>query len=243
MFSAQHRLSEIPLDGTLLIEEFLEDPSSVANAARPRHYFFHSLIGRAANDALSRVVARRLSALRGGNAISTPHDYGFVLTVAEHTFFEPGELRQILSPEGFLDDFTAALERSEMLKYHFRNAAQTGLMVYRNHNSERKPLRKLQWSTEVIFNVLQKYEPDHVLLRTARQDCAQGGFLDASAALAYIETLEKSAWPLRHRQVAHVPPLSFAMYATRIKEALHVEDPAETMERLFHLWWNELNAS
>jgi ATP-dependent Lhr-like helicase len=244
MFSAQHRLSEIPMAGMLLIEELLEDPASPsATAARPRHYFFHSLIGRAANDALSRVVARRLSALRGGNAISTPHDYGFVLTVAEHTFFEPGELGQLLSPDGFLDDFTAALERSEMLKYHFRNAAQTGLMVYRNHNSERKPLRKLQWSTEVIFNVLQKYEPDHVLLRTARQDCAQGGFLDANAALAYLETLEKSGWPLRHRQVAHVPPLSFAMYATRIKEALHVEDPAETMERLFHLWWTELNVS
>jgi ATP-dependent Lhr-like helicase len=242
MFSAQHRLSEIPPVGGLLIEELLEDPAESGNAARPRHYFFHSLIGRAANDALSRVVARRLSALRGGNAVSTPHDYGFVLTVSEHQFFDRDELRQILSPEGFCEDFTAALERSEMLKYHFRNAAQTGLMVYRNHNSERKPLRKLQWSTEVIFNVLQKYEPDHVLLRTARQDCAQGGFLDANAAVAYLEELDRLGWPLRHRQVAHVPPLSFAMYATRIKEALHVEDPAETMERLFHLWWTEIGA-
>jgi ATP-dependent Lhr-like helicase len=243
MFSAQRRLSEIPLEGTLLVEELLEDPGSPSvTAERPRHYFFHSLIGRAANDALSRVVARRLSALRGGNAISTPHDYGFVLTVSEHQVFDAGELREILSPESFHEDFRAALERSEMLKYHFRNAAQTGLMVYRNHYSERKPLRKLQWSTEVIFNVLQKYEPNHVLLRTARQDTAQGGFLDANAALEYVEHLEKLGWPLRHRQVAHVPPLSFAMYATRIKEALHVEDPAETMERLFHLWWKELGA-
>ena len=245
MFSAQHRLSEIPLEGTLLIEELLEDshvPSkSAVPAARPRHYFFHSLIGRAANDALSRVVARRLSKLRGGNAISTPHDYGFVLTVAEHQYFSLQELREILSPDFFCEDLHAALEHSEMLKYHFRNAAQTGLMVYRNHNAERKPLRKLQWSTEVIFNVLQKYEPNHVLLRTARQDTAQGGFLDAPGALAYIDHLAQLAWPLRLRQVTHVPPLSFAMYATRIKEALHVEDPAETMERLFNLWWKELN--
>ena len=90
-----------------------------------------------------------------------------------------------------MEDFRAALESSEMLKYHFRNAAQTGLMVYRNYFSERKPLRKLQWSTEVIFNVLQKYEPDHVLLRTARQDTAAGGFLDAEGALEYAECLEK----------------------------------------------------
>ena len=238
-FSAQHRLSEIPKESTLLIEDLLDDGEC---AARARHYFFHSLIGRASNDALSRVVARRLSKMRGGNAISTPHDYGFVLTVSEHQHFDVAELREILAPEGFADDFHAALERSEMLKYHFRNAAQTGLMVYRNHYSERKPLRKLQWSTEVIFNVLQKYEPDHVLLRTARQDTAQGGFLDAQGALGYLEGLERMGWPLRRRLVAHVPPLSFAMYATRIKEALHVEDPAETMERLFNLWWKELNA-
>ncbi len=243
MFEAQHRLSEIPVTGMLLIEELLEDPNEKSAAARPRHYFFHSLIGRAANDALSRVVARRLSELRGGNAVSTPHDYGFVLTVGEHQFFDVAELRQILSPEGLMDDFRAALESSEMLKYHFRNAAQTGLMVYRNYFSERKPLRKLQWSTEVIFNVLQKYEPEHVLLRTARQDTAAGGFLDAEGALEYTECLERAGWPLHLRQVAHVPPLSFAMYATKIKEALLVEDPTDTMERLFHLWWSELNAA
>jgi ATP-dependent Lhr-like helicase len=43
------------------------------------------------------------------------------------------------------------------------------------------------------------------------------------------------------RKVDRVPPLSFAMFATRIKEALLVEDPQETMERLFHQWWEELH--
>jgi ATP-dependent Lhr-like helicase len=37
-----------------------------------------------------------------------------------------------------------------------------------------------------------------------------------------------------------VPPLAFAMYATKIKEALLIEDPFEVQERLFHQWWKEL---
>ena len=37
-----------------------------------------------------------------------------------------------------------------------------------------------------------------------------------------------------------VPPLAFAMYATKIKEALLVDDPFEVQERLFHQWWAEL---
>jgi hypothetical protein len=33
---------------------------------------------------------------------------------------------------GFDGELQASLAQSEMLKYHFRNAAQTGLMVYRS---------------------------------------------------------------------------------------------------------------
>ncbi len=239
MYEAQHRISEIPTSDFLLIEELAE---SAAFTPKPRerktlHYFFHAVIGRAANDALSRVLTYRLSKIRGGNAIGTPHDYGFVLTVSGAQSFSIDELPALLSPAGFLDDFHAALAPSEMLKYHFRNAAQTGLMVYRNYFDQQKSVRKLQWSSEVIFNVLQQHEPDHVLLREARRD-SMHVFLDAEAAARFSERAVQM--PLRLHRIARVPPLSFAMYATRIKEALLVEDPAETMERLFHLWWNEI---
>jgi ATP-dependent Lhr-like helicase len=40
-----------------------------------------------------------------------------------------------------------------------------------------------------------------------------------------------------------VPPLSFGMFATRIKEALLLEDPQETLEQLFHHWWNRLEGN
>jgi ATP-dependent Lhr-like helicase len=232
---AQHEISEIPTADTLLVEEFVE-----MNKERPRarHYFFHSLIGRAANDALARVVTYRLSKLRGGNAIATPHDYGFVLTVTPAQSFTETELPRLLDPRGFATELEASLAKSEMLKYHFRNAAQTGLMVYRNQFSTQKPIRKLAWSAEVIFNVLQQHEPDHVLLREARRDALRV-FIDAEGAATFLEARR----PVRLRRVERVPPLSFAMYATKIKEALLIEDPFETMERLYHQWWTEIEGS
>jgi len=124
-----------------------------------------------------------------------------------------------------------------MLKYHFRNAAQTGLMVYRNYFDRQKSVRKLQWSSEVIFNVLREHEPEHVLMREARRDALQT-FIDAEGAREFL--VAQAGKPVRLRGVAMVPPLSFAMYATRIKEALLVEDPYETMERLYHQWWSEI---
>ncbi len=231
MHAAQHQLSEIPTEDFLLVEELADENE------RAVHYFFHSLIGRAANDALARVLTSRLSKLRGGNAIATPHDYGFVLTVSQQQRFAEAELRPLLSPWNFDSELRASLAQSEMLKYHFRNAAQTGLMVYRNYFDQRKSVRKLAWSSEIIFNVLQQHEPEHVLMREARRDTMRT-FLDEEGALLFLEKL--AGKPVRLRRVDRVPPLSFAMYATKIKEALLVEDPYETMERLYHKWWSEI---
>jgi ATP-dependent Lhr-like helicase len=257
MYLAQHRLSEIPTADFLLVEDLLFKPAEMETAIETdaetpkrsrqarqrwfaqsaRHYFFHTLIGRAANEALSRVVALRLSRLRGGNAVATPDDYGFVLTVTPQQVFSEAELPKLLHAENFAEDLRQALSRSDLLKYHFRNAAQTGMMVYRNYFGERKSVRKLQFSTEVIFNVLQQHEPNHVLLREAWRDAVHT-YIDLEGAQKYLE--QASSRPMRIKTIHRVPPLSFALFATKIKEALLVEDPRETMERLFHLWWSKI---
>jgi ATP-dependent Lhr-like helicase len=253
MHLAQAQVSEIPTDDFLLIEELLPQPEETAapeqpkrrrskKAARPPaqpaavHYIFHSLIGRAANDALARLVSSRLNQLRGGNAIATPHDYGFVLSVTESQRIGEADIAALLDPRGFDAALNEGLRQSEMLRYHFRNAAQTGLMVYRNFFDQRKPARKLAWSSEVIFNVLQRYEPDHVLMREARRDSLRV-YVDAEGAEAFL----RRRLPVRLRRVNGVPPLAFAMYATKIREALLLDDPFAVQERLFHLWWQRLN--
>jgi ATP-dependent Lhr-like helicase len=110
-------------------------------------------------------------------------------------------------------------------------------MVYRNHFGAEKPIRKLQFSSEVIFNVLVRHEPSHVLLREARRDAVHS-FLDVGAATAFLAGAAER--PVRLRRLTRVSPLAFAMYATRIKEALRVEDPVETLEHLYHHWWRQL---
>jgi ATP-dependent helicase Lhr and Lhr-like helicase len=252
MHAAQSEISEIPTADFLLVEELFAVPEredagretrrkkrAPRTAPNARHYFFHTLIGRAANDALARVIAYRLSQLRGGNAVATPHDYGFILTVTPAQHFTAEELPGLLHPDGFELAVHEALRQSDMLQYHFRNAAQTGLMVYRNYFGEQKSVRKLTWSAEVIFNVLQRHEPDHVLLREARRDTL-ATFLDVDTALAFLCAQQQK--PIRLRHVDKVPPLAFAMYMTKIKEALLIEDPFELQERLFHQWWKELEA-
>jgi ATP-dependent Lhr-like helicase len=77
-------------------------------------------------------------------------------------------------------------------------------------------------------------------MREARRDTLHT-FIDADSALAFLQAQKDR--PLKLVRVEHVPPLSFAMYATKMKEAVMVEDPFEMQERLFHQWWNELQSA
>ena len=78
---------------------------------------------------------------------------------------------------------------------------------------------------------IRKKDPGTGAMTTIAQYIEEG-------AMAFLrQAINK---PMRIHAVDRVPPLSFAMYATKIKEALLVEDPRETMERLFHIWWSRL---
>jgi ATP-dependent Lhr-like helicase len=222
-FQLQARESAIPTEDFFLIERVAE--------GELRHYFFHALIGRSANDALSRVVAQRLQQTKGGNALVTIDDYGFMFTLQGFQEMEQEAWRPLFAPEGMEESLRSALTEASLVKWQFRVAAQTGLMVPRRVHGAERGKRSLQWSSEIIFNVLRQYEPDHPLLEEAYAE-ATLRFLDAPRAKEFMA--EVSAMPWKLLSPERVSPFSFGMYVTKIKETMTLEDPETTIERLYH---------
>ena len=176
-FRLQAEVSAIPTANFFLIERVPE--------GELRHYFFHSLIGRSANDALSRIIAQRLQQAKGGNALVTIDDYGFMFSLREFQDMELAEWQRLFRPEGAETALRLALEEASLVKWQFRVAAQTGLMVPRRVHGKERGSRSLQWSSEIIFNVLRKYEPDHPLLVEAYKE-ATLRFLDLPRAIEFM---------------------------------------------------------
>src|SRR5262249_2384596 len=123
-FRAQAAVSEVPVEQKLLIELYRDGDHS--------HYFFHVLIGRSANDALSRIVARRVRERIGGNALVTIDDYSFLLTLRHFQELPLEQWRDCFRRADAEEDLHAALRGSQLVKWQFRGVAQTGLMVPRN---------------------------------------------------------------------------------------------------------------
>jgi ATP-dependent Lhr-like helicase len=222
-FRAQLAVSDIPQGEKMLVELYRADEYS--------HYFFHALIGRSANDALSRIVAWRVKNRSGGNALVTIDDYGFLLTLRHFQELTLEDWRLCFEREGAEEDLGEALRGSELVKWQFRGVAQTGLMVPRNYPGKQRQRKQLNWSAEVIFRVLEQHEPDHPLLQEAYRQ-ATHTFLDAEEANAFLDRVQSYRWQLRELQT--VSPFSFPIYASKIKETMMLEDPAVAVERIYH---------
>jgi ATP-dependent Lhr-like helicase len=228
-FLAQRRVSAIPTAEDFLIELYQEGPL--------RHVFFHALIGRSANDALSRILAWRVKNRKGGNALVTIDDYGILMSLRDFQLMELEEWQSLFSPEGAEEDLHAALAQSSLVKWQFRGVAQTGLMVPRRQFGQERKGRNLQWSTEVIFEVLQKYEPDHPLLAEAYYEAAHT-FLDLPRALDFLRRAQSLSWNLK--EVSRVSPFAFGIFVSKIKETMMMEDPETAIERLYHEFYQDL---
>ncbi len=228
-FALQARISAIPTADFFLVELYRERGLS--------HYFFHSLIGRSANDALSRIVAQRVQAAKGGNALVTIDDYGFLLTLRPFQEMNVDDWRRLFSPPGAEADPRLALADASLVKWQFRGVAQTGLMVPRRVHGAERGARALQWSAEIIFDVLRRHEPDHPLLAEAYAE-ATLRFLDLPRALRFLDEVGKLRWDLR--ELGRISPFSFGIHASRIKETMTLEDPETTIERLYHAMYGNL---
>jgi ATP-dependent Lhr-like helicase len=228
-FSLQRRHSQVPREGRMLIELYRE-PGEDGRS----HYFFHSLAGRAGNEALARIVAQRLATLAGGNALVTSDDYGFLLTVQPFQELPLEDWRACFEPAGAEEDLRRSLRKGEMVQWMFGSIAQTGLMTPRQLPGKQRALRQLRFSSEMLFRVLEEHEPDHPMLLEAYRQ-AMEHFLDFDVASAWMEQALGWEWVLRESD--KVSPFAFGMFASRFREGIMFENPAEAIERMYHRFY------
>jgi ATP-dependent Lhr-like helicase len=110
----------------------------------------------------------------------------------------------LLSPDILSHEFVEWVQDSYLLKRAFREVAVIGGLVERQQPGKRKSGRQVTFSTDLIYDVLRKYEPDHVLLEAA--------WADARERLTDIgrlqDLLELSARQLEHVTLERVSPLA-----------------------------------
>src|SRR5437868_12447193 len=89
---------------------------------------------------------------------------------------ERGELSldRLFDQDMLGDDLEAWLAESALMKRTFRTCAVISGLIPRRFTDAEKSRRQVLFSTDLVYDVLRKHQPDHVLLRAARLDAATG---------------------------------------------------------------------
>ena len=98
----------------------------------------------------------------------TVTDYGLAIASLEAVTQEG--IDYLLNPEILFNEMEEWLAESPMLKRSFRRVATIAGLVEQNTPGARKTMKQVTFSTDLIYDVLRKYEPDHVLLSVTRKD-------------------------------------------------------------------------
>ena len=188
----QQRRSRLPAPGELLVETF---------PLKGRHYMvLYSFEGWNAHQALGMLVTRRM-ADRGLKPLGfVSNDYALACYGLE-PIHDPAAL---LSSDILADEFRDWVEQSSLLKRAFREVAIVGGLIERQTTGARKTGRALTISTDLIYDVLRKHEPGHLLLRAAWDD-ARARLTDVGRL---ADLLDRAGDTLVHVALDRVSPLA-----------------------------------
>jgi len=165
----QEARSVIPRAGDMLAETFPRGS---------RHFLVaYPFEGRLAHSTLCMLLTRRLDRLNVGPLGFVVTDYS--LAIWSIRPMEGLDLDTLFEPDMLGDDLETWLEESFMMKRTFRNCALISGLIERRQPGAEKTGRQVTFSTDLIYDVLRRHQPDHLLLRTARADAASG-LLDVS---------------------------------------------------------------
>ena len=184
--------SAMPEPGQLLAETFPHDG---------RHYLVvYPFEGWNAHQSLGMLVTKRME-MRGLKPMGfVANDYALGIWSLEPVT-DPASL---FSADILADEFVDWVENSYLLKRAFREVAIISGLVERNHPGKRKSGRQVTFSTDLIYDVLRKYEPDHLLLQAA--------WADARARLTDVgrlgDLLDRAAGTMLHVDLDRVSPMA-----------------------------------
>ena len=102
---------------------------------------------------------------------------GFVATdyaIAIWSLEKVTEPCTLFTPDILGDELEEWMAESTMLKRSFRQVATISGLIDKKIPGKEKTRKQVTINSDLIYDVLRKYQPDHILLEATRQDSARG---------------------------------------------------------------------
>jgi ATP-dependent Lhr-like helicase len=219
--SLQAAFSRVPGPRELVVETF---------PRAGKHYLVcYPFEGRLAHQTLGMLLTRRLERARARPLGFVANEYALAVWALGDmsAMIRNGRLNlsELFDADMLGDDLEAWLAESALMKRTFRTCAVISGLVPRRFAGEEKSRRQVLFSTDLVYDVLRRHQPDHVLLRAARADAATG-LLDIRRL---GDMLSRVRGRIAHRDLDHVSPLAVPVMLEIGREAVYGEAADELL--------------
>lgn len=158
----QNQISRLPEPGRLLLESFPHEGRE--------HLCIYGFAGRNAQQTLGLLLSRRMEELGLAPMGFVSTDYATLIWGLDATP-DPDILLDLDAIRSGLDDWLAG---NSLMKRTFRASATIAGLIERNLPGKRKTGRQATFSSDILYDTLLKYDPDHLLMRITRQEAMRG---------------------------------------------------------------------
>ncbi len=233
--NVQKKTSVLPKAGDLLVETFPRGG---------RHYLVaYPFEGRLAHQTLGMLLTRRMERLGLKPMGFVANDYALavwsVTDTAARVRHGLVSMSELFAQDMLGDDLEEWLQESALMKRTFRQCAVISGLIERRFPGKEKSGRQVTMSTDLIYDVLRRHQPDHILLRAAREDAASG-LLDL-ARLA--DMLARVQGHIVHKDLDRISPLAVPVMLEIGREPVYGEAQDEILAEAAAMLAEEAGAS
>jgi ATP-dependent helicase Lhr and Lhr-like helicase len=164
--------------------------------------------GRLAQQTLGMLLTRRLERWGARPLGFVASEYALVIwmlgDVAQMIASGRLSLAKLFDEDMLGDDLEAWLAESSLMKRTFRNVAIIAGLIERRMPGKEKTARQVTVNTDLIYDALRTHQPDHILLRAAWDDAAEG-LIDVHRLGAMLKRIKNQ---IIHKSLDRVSPLA-----------------------------------
>ena len=192
----QKTVSQLPQRDRLLVESFPHDQRA--------HLCVYGFAGRNAMQTLGLLVTRRMEEAGYHPMMFVSTDYALLISSLDLV----SDPQSLLDPQNLRDGLETWLQGNAVMKRTFKTSAVIAGLIERNSMGARKSGRQATFSSDILYDTLRKYDPDHLMLKVTRQE-AMRGLVDFGRI---EEMLSRTQGRIDHVMLDRVTPLAAPLF-------------------------------
>ncbi len=221
MFTKQREESIVPKPNEFLIETF--------KTRDGYHHIFYPFEGRGVHEAMSSMLAYRISLLMPITCSLAYNDYGFELLSDKEIVIQEVLDNDLLTSDFMLADLQKSLNSNEMARRKFRDIAVISGMVFTGYPNKGIKMKHLQSSSQLLFDVFKDFEADNLLYQQAYTETFEHQLEEGRLRMA-LERI--AAQNIVWKKCSKPTPFSFPIITDRLREKLSSEKLADRIKRM-----------